>query len=362
MAQGPAESSVVLRRLLALARDFLQAPDLRGILDLAGRAIPDLLHSDGSLLVVHDGEREFVSEFGRHHRPMPTPEASALLRHARRAMSDRTPILLPEIAGDSGMREDELTALGIASLIAYPFPPVRPVGALVSMWYRQGSRKELARLIPTLRLLGEITGAAIGNVSSRKLLEERIVTKASEIEEAARLHAVELQRRDSVEEEIHRISVTDMMTGLLNRRGFFLHAERSYKLARRQQVPSVLVFIDIDGLKGINDAYGHDVGDSLIEDMAHILQQCFRDADVVARIGGDEFAVFTIDASQPDVLLARMHKSLADHTLRPDCPYRISFSTGIVQCDPSSELSLSDHLQRADQLMYAEKRKRLSES
>ena len=362
MVQGPAESTAVLRRLLTLARDFLQATDLGGVLELVGRAIPDLLHSDGSLLVVHDGEREFVSEFGLHQRVMPTPEASALLRHARRAMVDRTPILLPEIAPDCGMRVDELAALGIASLIAYPFPPVRPVGALVSVWYRQGYRKELARLVPTLRLLGEITGAALGNVSLRKSLEDGIVTKSSEIEEAARLHAVELLRRDLVEEEIHRISVTDMMTGLLNRRGFFLHAERSFKLARRQQVPSALVFVDIDGLKAINDAYGHDVGDDLIEDTAHILQHCFRDADVVARIGGDEFAVFTIDTSQPDVLLGRIQQSLAGFTLRPDCPYRISFSTGIVQCDPVSELSLSEYLRRADQLMYEQKRKRISDS
>ncbi|MCC4117670.1 GGDEF domain-containing protein [Aromatoleum toluclasticum] len=361
MAQGPAESSVVLRRLLALARDFLQASDLGEVLELAGQAIPDLLHSDGSLLVVHDGEREFVTEFGHHQRPMPTQEASALLRIARRAMADRTPILLPGIAPDSGMREDELAALGIASLIAYPFPPVRAMGVLVSVWYRQGYRKELARLVPTLRLLGEITGAALGNVSFRKSLEARIETKSSEIAEAARLHEVELLRRDSVEEEIRRISVTDMMTGLLNRRGFFLHAERSLKLARRQRVPGALVFIDIDGLKSINDADGHDAGDDLIEDMAHILQQCFRDADVVARIGGDEFAVFTIDTPQPDVLLARIRQSHADFTPRPDCPYRISFSTGIVQCDPVSELSLSEYLLRADQLMYEQKRNRLSD-
>ena len=359
MAQGLTDNSVVLRRLLALARDFLQAPDFGGILELAGQAIPELLHSDGSLLVVHDGEREFVTEFGHHQEPMPMSEASALLRHARRAMADRTPILLPEIARDSGMREDELAELGVTSLIAYPFPPVKPMGALVSVWHRQGYRKELARLVPTLRLLGEITGAALGNARFRKSLEDRIVTKASEIEEAARLHAVELLRRDSVEEEIHRISVTDMMTGLLNRRGFFLHAERSFKLARRQRVPSALVFIDIDGLKSINDAYGHDVGDDLIEDVAHILLQCFREADVVARIGGDEFAVFTIDTSQPDVLRDRIRQSLADFTLRPDCPYRISFSTGIVRCDPVSELSLSEYLLRADQMMYEEKRKRV---
>ena len=357
MEERPAQSSAVLGRLLVLARDFLQASDFQAVLELAGQAIPELLRSDGGLLLVVSGDREYVTEFGQIQTVLRGRQESGLLQHARRAMADRTPILLPEVRADSALAFGELPSLGVASLLAYPFPPVAPVGALVSVWYRKGHRKELARLIPTVRQLGQLTGAALGSVSYRGILEERLVTQADEIAEAARVHAVELLRRDSVEEELHRISVTDMLTGLLNRRGFFLHAERSFKVARRQRLPSQLVFVDIDDLKSINDAYGHEVGDDLIEDMAHVLQQSFRDADVVARIGGDEFAAFTIDASQPDVLLARLHDSLAGFGRRPDSPYRISFSTGIVQCDPTSTLTLTDYLLQADQLMYEQKRK-----
>lgn len=359
MAKRPAEDSSVLRRLLALARDFLQASDLSSVLELAGQAVSELLHSDGSLLLVVDGDEEYVTEFGNRKGFAPAPDRSELLRHARRAIADRTPILLPEMAPNSNLRGDDLPSFGIASLIAYPFPPGEPLGALVSVWHRRGQRKELAQLIPILRLLGEITGAALGNVGFRQSLKDRILAKTEELAEAARVHAVELVRRDSIEEDIHRLAVTDMMTGLLNRRGFFLHAERSIKLARRQEVQSALIFIDIDGLKTVNDAHGHEAGDDLIKDTANILQQCFRDADVVARIGGDEFAVFTMDAAQPDVLRARIQQSLASFAARPDRPYPISFSTGIVQCDPLSELSLAEHLRQADQLMYEQKRKHL---
>ncbi|HJV24719.1 MAG TPA: GGDEF domain-containing protein [Aromatoleum sp.] len=362
MANGPAENSSVLRRLLALARDFLQASDLPGVLELAGQAVSELLRSDGSLLVVQDGEREYVIELGNRKGLSPAPDSSELLIHARRAIADRTPILLPEMAPEGGADDKKLSAPSVASLIAYPFPPGRPLGALVSVWYRQGQREELARLIPALRLLGEITGAALGNIGFRQSLEDRIVAKTEELAEATRVHAVELLRRDSLEEDIHRIAVTDVMTGLLNRRGFFLHAERSIKLARRQQVQAALVFVDIDGLKTANDTYGHDVGDHLIEDTAQILQDCFRDADVIARIGGDEFAVFTIDAAHPEVLLARIRDSLADFAARSDSPYRISLSTGIVECDPASEASLLDRLRQADRLMYEQKRKPIPDS
>ncbi|BAL25005.1 diguanylate cyclase [Azoarcus sp. KH32C] len=359
MAKRPAEDFSVLRRLLALARDFLQASDLSNVLEMAGQAVSELLHSDGSLLLVLDGKEEYVSEFGNRKGFGPVPDRSELLKHARRAITDRTPILLPEVAPNSGLRDGDLPSFGIASLIAYPFPPGKPLGALVSVWYRQGHRKELAQLIPILRLLGEITGAALGNVGFRQSLEDRIVAKTEELAEAERMHAVELVRRDSIEEDIHRLAVTDVMTGLLNRRGFFLHAERSIKLARRQQVQSALIFIDIDRLKTVNDAHGHDVGDDLIKDTGQILQHCFRDADVVARIGGDEFAVFTIDTAQADVLRTRIQEGRADFVARGDRAYPISFSIGIVQCDPMCDLSLTEYLRQADQLMYEQKRKHI---
>jgi diguanylate cyclase (GGDEF)-like protein len=161
-----------------------------------------------------------------------------------------------------------------------------------------------------------------------------------------------------VEEEIHRISVTDVLTGLLNRRGFFLHAERSFKVARRQGIPSALIFADIDGLKAVNDELGHDAGDRFIQDSARILQDSFRDSDVVARLGGDEFAAFTLGSTQPQVILARIQENIEGLRRHSSSPYQISFSTGIVQCDSSSDLALSDYLALADKRMYEQKKGR----
>ena len=149
------------------------------------------------------------------------------------------------------------------------------------------------------------------------------------------------------------------MTGMLNRRGFFLHAEQSFKVARRQGIPSLLVFADIDGLKAVNDGFGHDAGDRLIQDGARIFQNSFRDSDVVARLGGDEFAAFTLDSAQPEIILAPYPGQHKKHEQSSSVPYRLSFSTGIAQCDPSSDLTLSDYLSLADKQMYAKKQGRI---
>jgi diguanylate cyclase (GGDEF)-like protein len=117
-----------------------------------------------------------------------------------------------------------------------------------------------------------------------------------------------------------------------------------YAASRAIPIPSALIFADIDGLKAVNDELGHDAGNRFIQDSARILQDSFRDSDVVARLGGDEFAAFTLGSTQPQVILARIQENI--EALRPysSLPYQISFSTEIVQCDPSSDLTLSDRL------------------
>jgi len=108
----------------------------------------------------------------------------------------------------------------------------------------------------------------------------------------------------------------------------------------------------------VNDRLGHDAGDRLIQHGARILRDSFRDSDVVARLGGDEFAVFTLEAATPEAILARIRKNVEAfrRDAAPPCP--ISFSTGIVRCDPSSKLSLSNYLSLADQRMYEHKQGR----
>jgi len=281
-----------------------------------------------------------------------------LYRCARRALADQRPILLPEVTHDPDTRGAGALAAGGGSLLTVPFPVLQPVGVLAAFWSRAISSQQHERRIPTTRQIAELLGAAIGNVESRLAMERQISATHKETAQAARRHEVELQRRDLVEDEVRRMSITDVLTGMLNRRGFFVRAEQSLKVVRRKKLASALLFADIDGLKKVNDRLGHDEGDRLIQDGASILRNCFRDSDVVARIGGDEFAAFTLDTAEPDVILERMQREIEHFNRHSSRPYRVSLSTGIVRCEPSSDSHLSDYLALADRRMYAQKKGR----
>lgn len=366
MAKAAAADTAALRRLLMLARDLLQAPDRASVLALAGQAIPELLLADGALLLVVIGEHEHLVEVDRRGSIVPARGDSVLLRHARQAMAARAPLLLPEIAADvihgpagigRGPREPVHAHDEAASLVAFPFPPIQPLGTLAAFWSHCRHPDELAGQLWLLRHLGELTAAALGNAGFRQSLQGQVAAQSREMATAASEHAGELLRRDDVEDEIRQVAVTDVLTGMLNRRGFFLRAEQSFKVARRLGLPSALLFVDIDGLKAVNDKFGHDAGDRLIEDAARILRQSFRDSDVVARLGGDEFAAFTLDSAQPQAILARIQHNIESWAMPATSPVRVSFSTGIVQCDPASGLTLSDYLALADGQMYAQKKR-----
>lgn len=356
MRRPPGTPASTLRRLLSLARDLLQSPDTNSILALTGPAIKELLSADGALLLLTLAGRDEVAEYDRSGSVQCPCDGSALHRYARQAIDQQTPILLPRLASAAIDDYGGHPARGTASLIAFPFPPIRPIGALVVFWHHRGHPNQLAKRITTLRYIGELASAAIGNAVLTHALGEQLSVKIGEIEAATLSHAREIERRDRVEEQLHRISVTDVMTGMLNRRGFFLHAERSLRIARRGKLPSAIIYADVDNLKSVNDQLGHEVGDNLIQDGGRILQRSFRDSDVVARVGGDEYAAFTLDAEHPEAILNRIRANIERFHLGSPRPYRISLSIGIVTCDPFSERPLSDYLSEADERMYEHKR------
>jgi diguanylate cyclase (GGDEF)-like protein len=335
----------------------MQAPDMRSTLSLVGPAVHELLAADGAVLLLILGGEEYGTEFDSRGLMKPVSDTTTLYRCARRAMVDNTPILLPDMATEPGIQAGALGATGGGSILAVPFPPIKPVCVLAAFWRLTMLHDQLAKQISTLRSISEIMGAAIGNIDFRQDLEGQLLERTNEIAKTKREHATELKRRDRLEEEIHRLSVTDVMTGLLNRRGFFLHAEQSFKVARRQRLPSALIYADIDGLKAVNDGLGHDVGDQLIQNGARILRESFRDSDVIARLGGDEFAAFTLDTAQPGVIQARIQENLKKFSQSAALPYPFSFSIGIVKCDPTSDLTLSDYLSLADKQMYSHKKR-----
>jgi len=165
---------------------------------------------------------------------------------------------------------------------------------------------------------------------------------------------------EKTNERLRNLSLTDELTGLNNRRGFMILANGLLKFSRRANHPLSLLFIDMDSLKKINDTFGHAHGDSALTHFAHILTQTFRDSDVIARMGGDEFAVLTIDATESSLnaIRARLQSNVDTHNLEAVRGYALSFSLGIIRVDLDSTLTVEALLAQADEAMYAHKKRR----
>lgn len=159
-------------------------------------------------------------------------------------------------------------------------------------------------------------------------------------------------------EKLNKMSFTDELTGLYNRRGFFRLAERQLKLANRDMQGMLLFFADVDDLKEINDSLGHHAGDVALRDTAAVFRDTFRETDIIARIGGDEFAILALWARQENTasLIARLKKNLKAQNELGQRHYELSISIGVARYDPEKPCSIDELLARADALMYRRKR------
>jgi len=160
-----------------------------------------------------------------------------------------------------------------------------------------------------------------------------------------------------LDRELRYLALTDDLTCLFNRRGFFAAATQQLKLAQRNGQKLLLLFCDVDHLKKINDSYGHREGDLALIHTADALEQTFRDSDILARLGGDEFVVLASEASTQtqDVLLRRLEKALKKSN-SGECRYQLSLSVGVARFDPKRAVSLGELMAQADEAMYEQKR------
>jgi diguanylate cyclase (GGDEF)-like protein len=159
--------------------------------------------------------------------------------------------------------------------------------------------------------------------------------------------------------ELGNLALTDELTGLYNRRGFMALAERQLKIGRRSGRGMLLFVMDVDRLKQINDSFGHFEGDRVLKRTAEVLEETFRDSDVLARLGGDEFAVLAVEASRRSEarIKTRLFECLKSISAKPS-RYEISLSIGLARFDPCSRMSIGELMAKADQAMYELKRRR----
>jgi diguanylate cyclase (GGDEF)-like protein len=163
--------------------------------------------------------------------------------------------------------------------------------------------------------------------------------------------------RHRLQKNLQYLSLIDDLTGLHNRRGFLALAEQHLRMIQRKGA-ALLIYLDLDDLKLINDTYGHPEGNRALIVTANVLRACFRQSDILARLGGDEFCVLMTDAGQDSAQQVR--KRLQQRTdfinALSSWNFRLSLSVGFAEVPVVHQPPLDQLLRIADEHMYEEKR------
>jgi diguanylate cyclase (GGDEF)-like protein len=349
--QSAAELLIETVQALSLARDLAQ------IINIVRTAARRLTGADGASFILREGDNCFyadedaVSPLWKGQRfPMESCVSGWV-------MLNRMPVTIPDIYQDPRIPTDAYRPTFVRSLTMVPIRTQSPVGAIGNYWATHYHPTE--DQVRLLQALADSTAVAMESIRVREEMEDRVRVRTLQLEEANRELRAEAQLRRRMESKVMRLSITDELTGLSNRRGFLMRAEQMLKLVHRLHTHGWLVYIDLDGLKHVNDTQGHEAGDRLIRGAAKILRESFRDSDILGRIGGDEFVVFATGAATPAIEIEqRLVRNIQHHNrFHPDQP-PISMSIGVIRCDPNALDTLEDMIHQADAAMYIEKRRK----
>ena len=172
---------------------------------------------------------------------------------------------------------------------------------------------------------------------------------------AIKLGLIQQQR---IKDKLKALALTDELTKLSNRRGFYLLAEQLLKMASRTKSGMYLMYTDLDDFKKINDEFGHAEGDRALQAYAQLLKENYRESDIIARIGGDEFVLLPVGTSKDNlpIIRNRFYKILSSYNDTHENPWILSATIGIAYYDPESPCSLDELLKRADDSLYWQKK------
>ena len=169
--------------------------------------------------------------------------------------------------------------------------------------------------------------------------------------------AEDITEKKTLQGELHRLATTDVLTGVSNRRHFFEIAQLDFEQARREDLPLTFLLLDVDDFKKINDRHGHQIGDRVLQRLAHCGTYVMRRDDLFGRIGGEEFAAIFpgCDIPQARLVAERLQREVQRLSFPGDPePFGVTISQGLASLGPNEDLE--DLYARADEAMYQAKR------
>ncbi len=332
------------RRLVSVVQELSLARSTASVHAIVRHAARELVDADGAAVVLRDRELTdqercyYVDEdaIGPLWKGLKFPINSCV---SGWAMLHNTAVAIPDVFADPRVPHDIYRETFVKSLVMAPIRLSDPMGAIGVYWAReyQAAPEE----VDLLQALADTTAVAFENIAILDQLEARVRERTLAL--------------DAANEQLLELSLTDELSGIRNRRGFYLLAEHELGLIRRQRIEASLAYIDVDGLKEINDTLGHEVGSAAIAEIGEVLRANFRESDVIGRVGGDEFAVLIINPNGNEHrLLQRLEDDIARRNELGLRDYHLSVSIGIVDSWAADDLDAL--LNAADQAMYREKR------
>ena len=227
---------------------------------------------------------------------------------------------------------------------------------------------------PHLKHLGEVISGRHGAIFAKRIEANVLYRGESEVpveltvtvnqvggKKELALFMHDITERKMAEEHLKHLSLTDGLTGLFNRRGFIALGEKQLQAACRNNWELFILFADLDDLKIINDEHGHKEGDRALIETAGILTKTFRRADLLGRVGGDEFVAMFTDRKgkrSEKTVLERLEKNLERNNRKKGRAFNLSLSCGTVRYDHQSPCSIEELMHRADELMYEQKKEK----
>ncbi len=340
----------LIEAVTALSR-ARSADDIQNIVKRAARRIAD---ADGATFVLRDaGQCFYVDEdaIGPLWKGLKFPMSICVSGYA---MNNRTAVRIDDIELDERVPIDAYRRTFVKSLSMVPIRQNDPIGAIGVYWGKTGCASTAP--VEALQALADATSVAIENVSILNGLAERVRAKTQELEGLTEQLRQEIEIRRHAEEAAAEAAIKDELTGLLNRRGLMLVGGELLATARRIGSSLALCFLDLDRFKQVNDRYGHEKGDRVLQAFGATLLGAVRQSDTCCRLGGDEFVVLAM-TSDPEAFTRLLSASLQNSLANLFCAYDFNFSIGSITIEPHDRRSLDELLAAADRQMYARKKR-----
>jgi diguanylate cyclase (GGDEF)-like protein len=254
-------------------------------------------------------------------------------------------------------------ALDIAQQVGLRAEAARCHELLADIYEQQG---DLKQALAQVKLLNQVKETIYNEDTAKRIANLQVIHQVESAKRDAEIQYLktielqkEIEKRKESESALEELATLDALTGVLNRREFFILAEKEVQSTLQNQQPSSIIMLDVDHFKTVNDDYGHAIGDQVLTAIAQIIRDNLRREEVVGRIGGDEFAILLpgSDGRQGQRIAQRLHDKIASQSFKLDQgTFSLTVSLGVAELDRGHDDSLSALLDHADQAMYSAKR------